>query len=103
MPYLAGKTMKNHGHTTVSYGFLMFLVDFSFKPVLEMTGGLSWTTALRRTCRKPQRSGQFCELEGQVCRNSLVFGTKNMCMLFFLINCIQSQFIGFSFFSYDCS
>ena len=93
---------KKQWKTTVSYGFLMFLVDFYFKPVLEM-GGLSWTTALRRTCRKPQRSGgQFCELEGQVCRNSLVFGTKNMCMLSFFY-CIQSQFIGFSCFSGDCS
>ena len=95
--------LEKQWKTTVSYGFLMFLVDFYFKPVLETTGGLSWTTALRRTCRKPQRSGgQFCELEGQVCRNSLVFGTKNMCMLSFF-NCIQSQFIGFSFFSGDCS
>jgi hypothetical protein len=80
--------LEKQWKTTVYHGFLWFL-DVSRRfllQVLEMTGGLSWTTALRRTCRKPQRSGgQFCELEGQVCRKSLVFGTKNMCMLFFFL------------------
>ena len=101
-PIFGWKNNEKPRYTTVSYGFLMFLVDFYFKcwrwpeayPGRQLWGGLvgSLSAAV----------ASFVNWKGRFVGSPLSSEPKT-CVCCFFFNCIQSQFIGLSFCSCDCS